>query len=550
MKNAKFMIVVFCLVVFAMAEAASAAPSVITTSGDHILVNGKPTFIVGSHMICGNSWGHLASFESCSTSVARNPDVKYQISTNVDTTVFNTSGNMDAMRNAGTFVSLKYAEGWAPSWWGGGTGTVDQIFNNNLHQYSNFFGYHVDEPTGTKNNNYANLSNLYNYVKSKDTNHPVMMNLCCTGVYGMDLNYWKPIADIFSNDEYSYSDWWSKHANTKDTTYSFPMQDYMYGFEFMAKKAVLGGINDLDSFGKPVGDIVQANAFREGDTQVLSTKQVRARAYQSIAMGYDFIAWWSYGAALSGRNDPVTGNLSGSAANETRNKEMQRISAEIKSLEPILLLPRTAYSWQYQKDYDSVSFSNNPSKYISGLKETFNAFNYRLIKDPASNTYYLIVVNKDANSVSTTITIQAIAGAGAMTAKTLGLETAGSANAGRMLTVNNGQFTDTFDGYTAHIYQICSGTSCASTCTPNWQCETPRNGYESDGCGNRRVRPACDPPIPAQCLVLQIWKIVCTMIYQFCVTNDMPNSFCTEQKNQCIQKVDDLIAKCRQLFAP
>lgn len=60
--------------------------------------------------------------------------------------------------------------------------------------------------------------------------------------------------------------------------------------------------------------------------------------------------------------------------------------------------------------------------------------------------------------------------------------------------------------------------------------------------------PDTTPPIPAACLVFEKWKSVCTLIYQFCVTNDMPNSFCTEQKNQCIQKVDALIAKCRQLF--
>lgn len=30
-------------------------------------------------------------------------------------------------------------------------------------------------------------------------------------------------------------------------------------------------------------------------------------------------------------------------------------------------------------------------------------------------------------------------------------------------------------------------------CVPNWQCETPLNGYESDGCGNRRYSAACEP---------------------------------------------------------
>lgn len=34
-------------------------------------------------------------------------------------------------------------------------------------------------------------------------------------------------------------------------------------------------------------------------------------------------------------------------------------------------------------------------------------------------------------------------------------------------------------------------------CVPNWQCETPPNGYESDGCGNRRLNSTCNPPVEA-----------------------------------------------------
>lgn len=30
-------------------------------------------------------------------------------------------------------------------------------------------------------------------------------------------------------------------------------------------------------------------------------------------------------------------------------------------------------------------------------------------------------------------------------------------------------------------------------CIPNWQCELPMNGYENDGCGNRRVNTICNP---------------------------------------------------------
>lgn len=32
------------------------------------------------------------------------------------------------------------------------------------------------------------------------------------------------------------------------------------------------------------------------------------------------------------------------------------------------------------------------------------------------------------------------------------------------------------------------------TCIPAWNCETPLNGYENDGCGNRMANPLCNPP--------------------------------------------------------
>ncbi len=31
-------------------------------------------------------------------------------------------------------------------------------------------------------------------------------------------------------------------------------------------------------------------------------------------------------------------------------------------------------------------------------------------------------------------------------------------------------------------------------CIPNWQCEPGQTGYETDGCGNRRLNSACNPP--------------------------------------------------------
>ncbi len=56
--------------------------------------------------------------------------------------------------------------------------------------------------------------------------------------------------------------------------------------------------------------------------------------------------------------------------------------------------------------------------------------------------------------------------------------------------------------YIAHLYGseddspyhiLDYSTFTLSSCTPNWQCEQPLNGYESDGCGNRRQSSNCNP---------------------------------------------------------
>ncbi len=57
--------------------------------------------------------------------------------------------------------------------------------------------------------------------------------------------------------------------------------------------------------------------------------------------------------------------------------------------------------------------------------------------------------------------------------------------------------------YTAKVIDSCLPTNktdtsycditTTPTCTPTWVCEIPLNGYENDGCGNRRLNSACDP---------------------------------------------------------
>ena len=56
-----------------------------------------------------------------------------------------------------------------------------------------------------------------------------------------------------------------------------------------------------------------------------------------------------------------------------------------------------------------------------------------------------------------------------------------------------------YNDYTGSIGVALNQTATVSaaltpTCVPAWKCELPLNGYENDGCGNRRLNPACNPP--------------------------------------------------------
>ncbi len=46
--------------------------------------------------------------------------------------------------------------------------------------------------------------------------------------------------------------------------------------------------------------------------------------------------------------------------------------------------------------------------------------------------------------------------------------------------------------------KLCENGYCVADagCVPVWRCESPMTGYETDGCGNRRLNTACNPAQP------------------------------------------------------
>lgn len=63
-------------------------------------------------------------------------------------------------------------------------------------------------------------------------------------------------------------------------------------------------------------------------------------------------------------------------------------------------------------------------------------------------------------------------------------------NGNNDVTITDVAFVYNNDGDPAGEPKYCAGVPCV----PDWQCETPLDGYEFDGCGNRRLNTTCNPP--------------------------------------------------------
>lgn len=71
-----------------------------------------------------------------------------------------------------------------------------------------------------------------------------------------------------------------------------------------------------------------------------------------------------------------------------------------------------------------------------------------------------------------------------------------SAYEGKTATVQFNIIPSSYCGNSDHGNTYLWIDNVTTPCTPNWQCEQPLNGYESDGCGNRRLNSACNPCTP------------------------------------------------------
>ncbi len=309
----------------------------------------------------------------------------------------------------------------------------------NLKDSPYFFGYYQpDEPS---DDNLDFVSTTYDNVKKNDPSHPVILN------HWRNMSMWAPYTDIITWDTYPIR---KNYVDPSSPGYIFPREDGIYAYEHYSEQNFFKG-EDLNSINKPVWAVLQATGIPDSEgTLPLTNKEIRAMTYTAITMDVKGIGYWSY-AGWGGSSEPTPSFPNGTPGlynNATVHAYYKQTARELTSLNSILVLPTTDYSWDYRYG-NIVTFSKNPSKTV--LWKTRYAFNY-ILKN-SGNTRYLIVVNKDSSPITdVSITIYGITGA--MKATTLGLETSGSGRAGRVLSGNNGQFTDSFDGYAVHIYKV------------------------------------------------------------------------------------------------
>lgn len=407
---------ILVLTVFIILTIPGMALNVSIDTNKYIVLNGTNTFITGFYEICNNFFESPGYTESCYTSINRNTGAKWTLSdwnSNKDSTF----GIPDKLDSAGIYFTINAN--------GGNTN------NSTIRNMSHFGGYNqADEAT-----NETEVKNTYNFIKSKDTNHPITLN------HWINMTQWKNYTDIISWDYYP----------VRNSSY-FGREDAIYAYEHYSNSNFFKGTNP-DNISNPVWAVIQANGLPEGDRYVPTEVEARGMTYSALTMNVKGIQYWSY-KGWGGAYPPdakFPNATSGLYNNLTLHSYYIQLMKELNSFNEWLVLPTYAYSWHYfSQNGGTISFSNNPMKKI--LWETRKSFNYLLKNDTNNNTYYLIIQNKNNISITTNITISGLTGT--MIATTLGLETSGSAAANNSHEITNGVFSDTFDGFASHVYKI------------------------------------------------------------------------------------------------
>jgi len=467
----RYIIGVVLLLLLAQVQGASAHLTINSTS-KFLQESGQDKFFFGTGTTCEYAADATQQME-CPNLMANNTNSMFRYFYQTDTGWYNSTLNHyydTDMNNASTYFM--------------GLTTDSSIFNNystpasatangKLIEWKTlpyWFGLsQADEPDMWDVNITPTLTNNYIRAHSADPDHLVFVALA--GVNhppNGDGKYtiYKDIADVFMLNKYT------KVSGTDNNWNG--LTEYTYAFDREWERTGAYGI-DLETWDKPsIGLVPSFDTSSYGNYYQNYKTDIRVLVYQVIAMGNKGVSFYpnydqNTGATFNGfyDNQTMINYINGSLA------------VEIKGFNDWLILPSVAKSWgSYSAvplhiDTVNVTFTNNTNKSVCGYTgvSCANSFIHKkinyMLKNKNSTHDYLIVINKDENATWTSINVTSLAGTGSRNATTIGLEAeGGSGDVGSVHVVTDGVFTDFFDAYASHVYEI-STTSEESGITSN-----------------------------------------------------------------------------------
>lgn len=323
---------------------------------------------------------------------------------------------------------------------------------------STFFCYYqADEPEyGGTRPTLSELLTDYNNIKSVDPNHIVIQSTGGTnsnlGIY--NLRNFESSSDVIQIDVYSHMP--EAYLNASGIRKWWNTNGSVAAFERWVWQNPMGtdaSLTDINQVADPVWAAIQANAIVTEQRELMTEELIRATAYTAITMDVKGIGFFSY-----------KGNYR-LFENQTLFNYTNNLAGEIRSFNDWLIIPTNSFRWYKHNDTTNVTFSNSYTISMPIYNINMPNFNYILKHQPGNNTWYLIVVNKGNTTVNNVgITISALTVAGSYNARMLGYEYSGSASEHKTiaLSVANGVFTDSFDPYAVHIYELYKITSTSS----------------------------------------------------------------------------------------
>lgn len=252
----------------------------------------------------------------------------------------------------------------------------------------------------------------YTAIKSADPIHPLFIDDYQTQSTTSPVVAYKDAYDFFTSDYYAIS---------SDGTLPLYRDALSYFY--------------TSAFPKPYIALIQLHQMDGSYYKLPTAQQERLITYMPIVAGAKGIMYYSFDGESKALSNPVLWTY------------VKKLAGELKTLKPVLASPNLE---------GKVSISPTTAKIGAAIKKYQNkyyliAYNYAHTGN-LSNT----VDNPSAQAVSNikfTITglskgsIKTIGGAGLTTSEVTG----------RTLSLNNGSFTDSFDSFAVHIYEIDTG---------------------------------------------------------------------------------------------